>query len=144
MRSFFWTGGHCFGPIAGSGGIQGNIAKNMQSAWTLHMDFADLDLGRWYYVGTKLTFRPFIGLRGAWIDQSQNTNYQNPGASTTLSASNYAKTDSWAVGSRGGFNTNWDLNYGLRFIGNGSADILYTRYKWIGKTTVTGPLTGSR
>jgi hypothetical protein len=99
------------------------------------MDFLDLSLARAYYSGAKLTVRPFFGARGAWIRQNLTTTYD--GSSNYLDpriaegykhfkVSNYSA--SWGVGPRAGFESNWLLGYGCRLIGNGSADILYTRY----------------
>lgn len=111
-----------------------------KESWNLHMDFVDLELARSYYVGTRLSFRPFFGARGGWIRQRLHTRYENTTLTTTLSApiantpvlgtlDTVQKTHSWGVGPRAGIYTNWMLGQGFRLFGDGFADILYTRYK---------------
>jgi hypothetical protein len=111
------------------------FCQNADQSWSLRMDFLDLSLSRSYYSGTKLTIRPFFGARGAWIRQNLTTTYNGSsnyavspgnGGYRHLKVSNYSA--SWGVGPRAGFESNWLLGYGCRLIGNGSADILYTRY----------------
>lgn len=101
-------------------------------AWNLKMDFADLSLARSFYSGTKFTMRPFFGARGAWIRQTVTANY------TGLDTLNVeTKTISQGIGPRTGVNSNWLLGYGLRLVGNASADILYTRYNYKFNQTLT-------
>jgi hypothetical protein len=108
-------------------------------SWTLKMDFLDVSLARSYYSGTKLTVRPFFGARGAWVRQrldtimNGSTEYQVAALSNDNSngydrAVLHDSSTSWGVGPRSGFESSWLLGRGVRLIGNGSADILYTRY----------------
>jgi hypothetical protein len=120
-------------PIQGApGGLTNMYFQNANQAWTLKMDFFDVSLGRGYYSGTKLTVRPSFGARAAWIRQNLTTT--SNGSTNYLTATgyhNYQESDyfaSWGIGPRAGFESNWLVGHGLRFIGNGSADILYTRY----------------
>jgi hypothetical protein len=125
-------------PIQGApGGMASLFFSNAEQSWSLKMDFLDLSLSRSYYSGTRLTVRPFFGVRGAWIRQTLDTEYVG-----STSYSNSAPTSSngwlkaivnnqsaaWGIGPRTGFESNWLLGYGTRFIGNASGDILYTRY----------------
>jgi hypothetical protein len=101
-----------------------------QEEWRLSMDLFDLELGRSYYVGTVLTFRPFFGARSALIRQYLDVDFRSE--TTTFlffqTVSVDQSTHSWAVGPRAGLNTSWLLGKGLRLFGNGSADILFTQY----------------
>lgn len=94
--------------------------------WKLHMDLIDWDLGRNYYVGTKLTFRPFFGARAAWIRQNLVGTFSNADVASTKAL--YQSSSSWGVGARTGLNTNWALGEGFRLFGNGAADVLFTQY----------------
>jgi hypothetical protein len=107
--------------------------QNANQSWGLKMDLFDISLGRSYYSGTKMTLRPFFGTRAAWIRQDLNTTYT--GSTNYTNASGYFQGEfynssvSWGLGPRAGFDSNWLLGYGMRLIGNGSADLLYTRYE---------------
>lgn len=103
-----------------------NIVSASQS-WKLHMDLLDWELGRGYYVGKKLTFRPFFALRGAWIRQNIDADYSVAELDHPL-VSLDKKSRSWAVGPRAGLYTDWLFCDGFRLFGNGAGDILFTRY----------------
>jgi hypothetical protein len=101
-----------------------------KNTWNLKMDIVDLDLGRWYYVGTKLTWRPDFGVRGAFIRQTLTSTFTRDLDLTAAAdvATSLFRSASWAVGPKAGLCTNWMLGYGFRFFGNAEADILFTRY----------------
>ena len=120
----------------GSGPIFYGIGK---AKWKIKLDFLDLDLGRNYYVGKYLTFHPYFGLRGAWIRQSIHGLYQIALAPNFIDLKD--GTVSWAVGPKLGFDANWDLSSGWKIISNGSADLLYTRYSEIYRSTTFNPKT---
>jgi hypothetical protein len=99
--------------------------------WKLRMDLFDWDLARNSHVGKKLCLRPFIGLRGAIINQKIKVDYINKTAAALLispSTSVYQKSHSWGIGPRFGIDSNWNLGAGFRLFGNGEFDILCTRY----------------
>ena len=120
--------------------------KTVMQSWRVKMDFLDLSLARSYYLGTKLSVRPFFGARGAWIRQVLKTEYTNQAVTVpeainppiatingfTVNPAYYntqsGRIRSWGVGPRVGFESNWMLGYGFRLIGDASADVLYTRY----------------
>jgi len=103
--------------------------------WRLSMDLADFELGRSYYAGTALTFRPFFGIRGAFIRQSVEVDYLNETTGFLVHENMFVdqQSHSWGLGPRAGLSMNWLLGRGARMYGNGSADILFTQYtklKW--------------
>lgn len=112
------------------------LYTTVSSRWACNMDLVDAIMGRWYYVGTKLTFHPYAGARGAWIRQKFNTTYEV--ADVSLAAAQgtifgdtditLQRTASWAVGPKLGLDINWMIGKGCRFYGSGSGDILFTRY----------------
>jgi hypothetical protein len=110
--------------------------------WKLRIDLFDLDLARSYYVGTKLCFRPFVGVRGAIIDQKVNVDYVNVTPSDLFiwpSTSVVQTSNSWGIGPRVGLSSNWNFCGGWRFYGNGELDILFTQYDV--KSTQTSDVT---
>ncbi len=96
--------------------------------WKIHMDLLDWELARSYYVGTKLSFRPFFAARAAWIRQKLHAEYSPSSGGTLLSMNVTDQSHSWAVGPRTGVYTNWMLGEGFRLYGNGAGDILFTQY----------------
>lgn len=112
--------------------VLGNGYNFASGHWKLRMDLVDLNLGRWYYVGKMLTFRPYFGGRAAWIRQSYAANFVNEGlggvGGFTTNQSINQKSTSWAVGTEAGLDTNWIMGQGFRLYGNGMMDILFTRY----------------
>lgn len=106
------------------------IIVSASSKWKLEMDLLDLGLGRNYYVGQMLTFKPHMGLRGGWIDQSYNVNYVGDFTTTNLQTTTTSNntTNSWAVGFRAGLDAQWDYMWGAFLFGKANGSILYTRY----------------
>lgn len=99
--------------------------------WKLDMDFLDIELARSYFVGKNLSFRPFFGARAAWIFQKVTVEYFNvtnpiylPRNRTIVTQ----KSSSWGIGPRTGLEMDWLLGKGLRMYGNGSLDLLFTKY----------------
>ncbi|MBI5273579.1 MAG: hypothetical protein HY860_00815 [Chlamydiales bacterium] len=110
--------------------------------WKLRMDLIDWDLARCYNVGTELCFHPFLGLRGAIINQSIRVDYINITPSdlaTWPSTFIHQTSDSWGIGPRVGLSLNWNLGKGFRLYGNGEMDILFTQYDL--KSTQTSAVT---
>lgn len=127
-----------------------NVYNTASENWHTNLDLIDLDLGRTYYVGTQLTFRPFFGARGAFITQNVhveyvNTTFTNNGTFVEVPGvlDVYKRLHSWAVGPRAGVDTNWIVGRGFRFFGNANADLLYTKYKIQDKTNFVATATGT-
>ncbi len=109
-----------------------NVEEISSSKWKLDVDLADLSIQRPFYLGKQVVFNPFFGLRGAWIKQRFQIQYN-----TAINLAGTALPDiynvsslskSWGIGPRVGFEGNWLLWKGLRIIGNASASVLYTSY----------------
>jgi hypothetical protein len=103
---------------------------NGSQKWLLSLDIFDLELARHYYGGSSLSFRPFWGIRVAFIDQEVNVDYRDVTIPTFFRENTFIgqKSDSWAVGPRAGLHTHYLLGQGFEIYGNGSLDILYTKY----------------
>lgn len=104
----------------------------VSSSWSVHMDIIEAALGRWYYVGTELTFHPYAGLRSAFIRQKRRVDYGNTVPEITHasvpSANILQNSNSWSLGPEMGIDLNWTIYKGLRLITSFEADILYTQY----------------
>ena len=80
--------------------------------WSLLFNMIDWELGRNYWVSKGLSLRPFIGIKGGWIDQSIRVEYDDliiNSAPTELSAKENVKNNFWGIGPVGGVNTQWKL-----------------------------------
>jgi Legionella pneumophila major outer membrane protein precursor len=124
-----------------------------KSHWNLHLNLLDGELGRDFYVGKKLTLRPSIGLRGAWIDQRLNVNYKsnihivNPinagfgiqsasliGISQSCSE---FKNDFEGVGPKFGIDTDWILGYGFSIYGDAGISLIWGEFDIESEATFT-------
>ncbi|MBF8264027.1 MAG: mOMP-like family protein [Parachlamydiales bacterium] len=118
--------GHCILPFWGHpANVSPTTIYSAKSRWNLELNIIDAQLARSYYVGTKLTFRPFFAGRAAWINQSYTAAYTQTGALTYAIRNS---SHSWGVGPEAGLTTHWLLGYGVRLIGTAEADVLFTRY----------------
>lgn len=121
------------------------LYNTVDGKWSMHLDVVDFNVGRWYYVGTDLTFRSFVGVRGMWLGQNHQAEYANTGAvASTGTAGTFTAIDrlhSWSVGPEVGLNTKWMLGEGVRLYANAEADVLYTDYTRIGhRESSVGPI----
>lgn len=104
--------------------------------WRLNNNWIDTDFGRSFFVGTKLTFKPFFGLRGGFIDQkyhSSLTLYDTTNLSLTAVGHGDFGTGSWFVGPRIGFDTNWLTRSGFRIFGDTAFGLYYQQFSFHGK-----------
>lgn len=113
---------------------------------------ADFLLQRRFYFGRRLTGNFYTGLRALWINSDEDTTMSGSAsiigariiaASGTMST--HRGVSSWALGPKFGFDSNWLLGYGLKFLSNLSASVLYTRYSggYDYNSKGTGTLVGS-
>lgn len=101
--------------------------ENVCSRWKLKMDIMDTYFSRPFYLGSKITVEPFIGVRGGWINQK----YKIPGNTTYYifqQFSNKSRSDSWVLGGLGGLNSNWIIIDFFRIYANFSGALLYQRF----------------
>lgn len=125
------TNGANFGPFYQSANVQWRIAYN-----TL-----DFDLGKKFDVTPILTVRPFLGLKGASINQTISSNWEGPmttvlGVDTPITtfstATETLKNNFWGIGPTLGLNTTWSLykneKTSFNVLGNFSAALL--RGEW--------------
>lgn len=95
--------------IGNSTNLPPNFAiSSANSDWTAHVNVIDLELGRSYFVGEKLTFRPHAGLRGSWQSQQYNVTYNIDTTPTDrITYKMDQKQDFWGVGLKFGLDTYW-------------------------------------
>ena len=93
--------------------------------WKVGYDVIDLVMQRAYYNGTKLTYTPYLGLRGGWLKQKISTT-GTIGANTAPST---AKDKTWLIGPKAGFDANYIFGAGFRMFGKAAAALLYQNFK---------------
>lgn len=82
----------------------------------------DIEIGRAYFIGKSLAFRPFIGMTGAWIDQRIDAHYE--GGFIASEDRIMTHNDFKGAGPRLGVGSNWHLGYGFSLFGNFAASLL--------------------
>lgn len=116
----------------------------LSNKWRMNLDMGDFTLGRAYYVGKRVVFEPFGGLRAAWIHQKftqtlSNSSNSSPWAqfiqfiagqeiAVTDILTAVEKSNSWGLGPRVGMHNKWLLGCGFRLDALASASLLFTRY----------------
>jgi len=94
--------------------LNGDIPQSMVGKWALLLDMFDWELGRSYCVSENLSLRPFVGLKGGWINQSIHVLYNNLIISSVLTdnfGKEHLKNNFWGIGPLGGVNTKWTLRH---------------------------------
>ncbi len=99
-------------------------ADSARAHWHLHLNMGDLELGRNCFAGTWLSLRPFIGVRGLWIDQDYSVSYKGGTVAPSDQDNIAIESDFWGVGLRMGVNSLWGIGKGFSLYGNGSASLL--------------------
>lgn len=85
---------------------------------------ADLELGATHGISRHLAFRPFAGVRGAWLYQLHHQRIDHAGESNSNIPLKIVE-DIWAVGPRMGLNMIWDCKKGFHILANMSGSLLY-------------------
>jgi Legionella pneumophila major outer membrane protein precursor len=103
-----------------------STADSIGAHLRLRLDLADLELGREFCIGPCVTFRPFIGVRGAWTHQTYRLDASAPPFEgfTDIQLVNL-KTEFEGGGLRGGFDTEWNFGCGFGLYGGAAVAVLY-------------------
>ena len=96
-----------------------SLAASAHAEWKISFQTLDIEIGRAYYIGQTLSFRPFIGMIGAWIDQKAHISYER-GSSTEVDRI-ATQNDFKGAGPRLGLHSNWHFGEGFSLFGNGAA-----------------------
>ncbi|MCP5509432.1 MAG: MOMP family protein [Chlamydiales bacterium] len=127
-------GGICTG--ADNQTAQAFFAQSAKSQFDFDFDSIDLNLGRNYFVSKYLSFRPFFGVKTAWIDLDQETRFCGGSGSTTFCGLDVAglgpnsvkineDSDFWGIGPEVGMNGKWHLAKGFSFFADALGALLY-------------------
>ena len=90
--------------------LSGDRPQSMRGKWELFYNMFDWELGRSFLVSNYLSFRPFLGIKGGWINQPIHVQYFNltiDSVLTSNSGQEHLKNNFWGIGPAGGINTEW-------------------------------------
>lgn len=112
------------------------VSQAEHSHWKLKLDLIDVELGRLFFAGKWLTIRPKAGLRGGYVKQHTEIDYEsvlinvNDEAITVIPLDEIKmKNDFSGIGVRGGIDTEWHFGDSDVFLyGDGAISLLYGRY----------------
>lgn len=110
----------------------GDSVSDPSVVWDLKYNIYDLDLGRNYFVSRKLSVHPFIGVRGATIDQHYHAKYDalvNTPLFSSIRTSFKATTDFWGIGAHIGSAFQWYFTSAFSVVGNIGGSLLYGNFK---------------
>lgn len=139
-----------------NGGDNGPYYDAASILWRFAYDTVDLELGRTFKFDKLLTLRPFLGLKGAIINQNIYTTWQGPHTRTggtpvpitTFSVANENLTNYFSgIGPSFGVDTTWpiyeDATSSFSVIGNFSAALMWGlwRYKDLYQTNGSDSVT---
>ncbi len=130
-------------PNAGNAPIL--FSTDIETLWKLDLNLIDLELGRNYWTSKYLAFRPHVGLRIAYIEQSFDIQYRggsfnDPGLNLNFNDQVSLDNDYKGVGVRTGFDTTWNVGCGFGLYGNFAFSIIYGKFhidhdEWLREAT---------
>jgi len=93
-------------------GISGPSYERAHISWAINFNTFDWQIGCNYCVDNCFSLRPFMGLKGGWIDQTIQTKWINPdilGFTFTSQATERLENNYWGIGPTIGIDTKWIL-----------------------------------
>ncbi|MBF5059954.1 hypothetical protein NEPTK9_001478 [Candidatus Neptunochlamydia vexilliferae] len=98
--------------------------------WQTRLNMFDLNMGYEYFIGPRFSVRPFMGLKGTWIDMDTAVNYQSvTGPTSSFSSVRFKnKADYWGVGPQVGVDGSFHLGWGFSIFSNSSIAFVYGNY----------------
>jgi hypothetical protein len=108
----------------GAGAPQGPSVSKAEAHWNIKFQDVDLEIGRAYYIAKTLTFRPFIGLKGAWIEQHAKFHYEGGFIPAGQIFRTHFQNDFKGAGPLIGIDSNWQLGAGFSLFGDLSSALV--------------------
>ena len=107
----------------------GGYVTHAKANWAITMNMADFELGRDFYVGRWLSFRPFLGLKGGTIQEKYHIEYSGGTAVPEGDEDQIHMTNHfWGVGVRLGVDSLWNFTKEWGLYGNGALSLLPGQY----------------
>lgn len=131
------------GPIYPLWNIGGVVPYNPTSSdilgarlnrWKLRFNVIDLEMGRNFFVSQYLKMRPFIGFKGAWIDQEYDVTYRAANDRILRMKQDH---DFWGFGLRTGMDLAWHFAKDWSFYGDIALSTLWSQFDVHRTDTIT-------
>lgn len=103
-------------------------ASFMRSRWKLSLQMLDAEIGREYFAGKNLSFRPSFAVTSMWMLQRFRVVTEIIALANERKQS-LNKARSWGIGPKLGIATKWMLGRHLDIFAKGYAASIYTKYK---------------
>lgn len=103
------------------------LASFAKGHWDLNYNTLDLEWGRSSWFGGHFSLRPFFGLRGLWIDQHLNNNYDYH-TTPVVFGKLHAESDFKGAGLRTGADMRFTMPYCFSVYGVVSGSLLYGQF----------------
>ena len=115
------------------------IASRASSQITLKHNNLDFEIGRSYFLSSRMSFRPHVGVKSSWLDIKRTVQYRISDKNTKLlgkdskpfTGFDIKTTDSnhyWGLGPEFGIDSKWYLGYGVHILGDISTALLYSNF----------------
>ncbi len=105
-------------------GSQGSSVAEAHARWKLELNVLDVEIGRVYHLSKTLIFRPFVGIKGAWIDQHAHIHYAGGFIPAGQTFRTHFENDFKGAGPLLGIESNWEMGAGLSLFGDLSTAII--------------------
>jgi hypothetical protein len=107
--------------------------------WNLRYNVIDAVVGRDFWVSSCFLFKPFLGLRGAEIQEHVRshfeTNFTNSSGTSVILSNLKAKQRFWGLGPELGVEANWYWGTGFSLVGNLGLALMYGHFDIRSKST---------
>src|SRR3972149_2401573 len=118
-----------------------NNAEHASAHWDMGYDTLDLELGRNYFASKALSYRPFVGIRGAWLLQDYSNKVRGGNFLEEPSTAFHAHNDYRGWGLRAGFKMLYHFCKSWALYGDISGSLLWGDFhvnsKWHGNNPST-------
>ncbi|MCF7806651.1 MAG: hypothetical protein K9M13_03275 [Simkaniaceae bacterium] len=102
--------------------------------WNMRYNVVQLNLGRNFLVSENLSFRPYYGIRGAWVHQNNITNYTFATSEDVLSNFNInQKQNWWGVGFQTGTDAGFWFDENWAIYANFGTSLMWGKYSFTNK-----------
>ena len=96
--------------------------------WKLDYNVIQLNLGRNYMISQNLSFRNYFGVRGAWLNQTNDTDYIYRNSNEETSNTKVYQTQNWwGVGFQTGLDAAWMFDENWSIFANFGTSLLWGR-----------------